>query len=341
MRNTPDNNTSQHGVCNLVFLIDVSGSMSDNDKLPLLKRGLQMMLDELTEADRVTIVTYAGEAGLALETTSGDQSQKLVAAIDALNSGGSTNGGAGIQLAYQKAKENFIKHGSNRVILATDGDLNVGVTDNQELVDLIREQADAGTFLTVLGFGTGNLNDSTLEYLADNGNGIYGYVDSLREARKLLVEQATGSLVTIAKDVKIQVEFNPAEVASYRLIGYENRVLANADFNNDKRDAGDIGAGHHSRFTVLADTSSALAVSSTLSPAKKRSRTTSAIRGSCSSKRCMASSRAKISSGSCSTPRCTPLICTRTRSPPRLTRPRLRACSIKIRRIASAAARKK
>ncbi|MCH7727863.1 MAG: VWA domain-containing protein [Planctomycetes bacterium] len=230
--------------CNLVFLLDVSGSMSNQDKLPLLKRGLQMMLGQLTEADRVTIVTYAGDAGVKLEATSGDQTKKIAAAIESLQAGGSTNGSAGIQMAYKHAQQQFIKDGNNRVILATDGDLNVGVTDDNELVELIRKKAANGVFLTVLGFGTGNLQDAKLEKLADNGNGMYAYIDNLREARKVLVEQAMGTLVTIAKDVKIQVEFNPVEVASYRLIGYENRALANQDFNNDKRDAGDIGAGH-------------------------------------------------------------------------------------------------
>ena len=228
----------------LVFLLDVSGSMNSADKLPLLKRGFKLMVDQLNENDRVTIVTYAGQAGLALPPTSGDQKSKINQAIDVLTPGGSTHGSAGINLAYQLAQENFVHEGNNKVILATDGDLNVGVTADKPLVDLIKQKASEGVFLTVLGFGTGNLQDGKMEQLADNGNGMYCYIDSVREARKVLVEQITGSLVTIAKDVKIQVEFNPSEVHSYRLIGYENRTMAAADFNNDRKDAGEIGAGH-------------------------------------------------------------------------------------------------
>jgi len=229
---------------NLVFLLDVSGSMQDANKLPLLKQAMKLLADQLTESDRVTIVTYAGEAGLELDTTHGDNKQVLRDAIDSLSADGSTNGSAGIQLAYDKAAESFLRHGANRVILATDGDLNVGITDDDALVQLISEKARSGVFLTVLGFGEGNLQDGKLEKLADHGNGIYAYVDSLREARKVLVEQISGSLVTIAKDVKLQIEFNPAEVAAYRLIGYENRLMAAADFAKDAKDAGDIGAGH-------------------------------------------------------------------------------------------------
>ena len=229
---------------NLVFLLDVSGSMNNADKLPLLQRGLQMMIDRLTENDFVSIVTYAGNAGVRLEPTSGDQKRKVRDVIDNLAAGGSTNGSAGIEKAYELAAKHFIKDGTNRVILATDGDLNVGITDDQSLVNLIKDKASEGVFLTVLGFGTGNLKDSKLEKLADNGNGLYAYIDSIREARKVLVEQMSGSLVTIAKDVKLQVVFNPAEVQAYRLLGYENRKMANADFANDKKDAGDIGAGH-------------------------------------------------------------------------------------------------
>ena len=229
---------------NLVFLLDVSGSMADENKLPLLKTTMTMLIGELTENDRVTIVTYAGDAGLKLEPTSGDQKQKITDVINSLSAGGSTNGSAGIELAYQKAAEAFIKEGTNRVILATDGDLNVGVTSDDALVKLIKEKAAGGTFLTVLGFGEGNLKDGKLEQIADNGNGMYGYIDSVREGRKMMVEQLSGSLVTIAKDVKIQIEFNPAQIQSYRLLGYENRVMAAADFNNDKKDAGEIGAGH-------------------------------------------------------------------------------------------------
>jgi Ca-activated chloride channel family protein len=231
-------------ISNIVYLVDVSGSMSNDDKLPLLKRGLAMMADHLSENDTVSIVTYAGNAGVRLEPTNGSNKKKILEAIDSLQSGGSTNGAAGIDVAYRLAQQNFAKEGANRVILMTDGDLNVGVTSDEALVALIKEKAASGVFLTVLGFGTGNLKDSKLEGLADNGNGIYGYIDSIREAHKVLVEQMSGSLVTIAKDVKIQLEFNPAQVAGYRLIGYENRVMANQDFANDRKDAGEIGAGH-------------------------------------------------------------------------------------------------
>ena len=229
---------------NLVFLVDVSGSMQAANKLPLVKQALAMLVEELTENDRVSIVTYAGNAGLVLPPTTGDQKKNILAAIESLTPGGSTHGSAGIALAYEQAREHFIAGGSNRVILATDGDLNVGVTSTAALIDLIKEKAAGGTFLTVLGFGEGNLQDEKMEALADNGNGVYAYIDGVREARKVLVEQLTGSTVTIAKDVKIQVEFNPAQVASYRLLGYENRALAARDFRDDKKDAGEIGAGH-------------------------------------------------------------------------------------------------
>ena len=235
---------SERPPSNLTFLLDVSGSMADENKLPLLKATLLMMVAELTENDRVSIVTYAGEAGLRLPPTRGNEKQKIMAAIESLSAGGSTHGSAGIQLAYEQAGQYFLKEGTNRVILATDGDLNVGITSDDALVELIKEKAAGGTFLTVLGFGTGNLKDGKLEKLADNGNGVYAYIDSMREGRKVLVEQMSGNLVTIAKDVKIQIEFNPAQIASYRLLGYENRVMAAADFNNDKKDAGEIGAGH-------------------------------------------------------------------------------------------------
>ncbi len=231
-------------ISNIVYLVDVSGSMSDENKLPLLKRGLSMMVDHLGESDTVSIVTYAGDAGVKLEPTNGANKKKILDAIDSLQSGGSTNGAAGIEVAYRLAQQNFVKEGANRVILMTDGDLNVGVTSDEALVNIIKEKAASGVFLTVLGFGTGNLKDGKLEGLADNGNGIYGYIDSLGEAHKVLVEQMSGNLVTIAKDVKIQIEFNPAQVAGYRLIGYENRVMANQDFANDRKDAGEIGAGH-------------------------------------------------------------------------------------------------
>jgi secreted protein with Ig-like and vWFA domain len=229
---------------NLVFLIDVSGSMAAANKLPLVKQALAMLVEELTENDSVAIVTYAGDAGVKLPATSGDQKRKILAVIESLASGGSTHGSAGIHLAYEQAAERFIPDGVNRVILATDGDLNVGVTSDEALVDLIKQKAAGGTFLTVLGFGEGNLQDTKMEKIADNGNGVYAYIDGAREARKVLVEQFTGSTITIAKDVKIQVEFNPAQVASYRLIGYENRIMAAEDFRNDRKDAGEIGAGH-------------------------------------------------------------------------------------------------
>ena len=229
---------------NLVFLIDVSGSMADENKLPLLARAFRLLVERLGETDRVAIVVYAGASGLALPPTSGANRDTILEALGELESGGSTNGGEGIRLAYDVAAENFVQGGTNRVILATDGDFNVGTTSEGELTRLIEEKAATGVFLTVLGFGMGNYNDSGLEALADRGNGNYAYVDSLNEGRKVLVEQMAGTLLTIAKDVKIQVEFNPRRVAAYRLIGYENRVLANQDFEDDRKDAGDIGSGH-------------------------------------------------------------------------------------------------
>ncbi len=231
---------------NLVFLLDVSGSMADPAKLPLLQSGLKQMVDALGENDRVAIVVYAGAEGLALPSTTCEPSHKgeILAALDRLQAGGSTNGGAGLTLAYQIAVQNFLPGCTNRVILCTDGDFNVGLTTQDALTSLIREKARSKVFLSVLGFGSGNLKDATMEQLADLGNGNYAYIDSLQEARKVLVEQMSGTLVTIAKDVKIQVEFNPAKVAAYRLIGYENRKLANQDFRDDTKDAGEIGAGH-------------------------------------------------------------------------------------------------
>jgi Ca-activated chloride channel homolog len=229
---------------NLVFLIDVSGSMQDQNKLPLVKEGLRLLVEKLGENDRVAIVVYAGASGLALPSTLGTHKDKILYAIDQLEAGGSTNGASGIQLAYDTAVGSFIKGGANRVILATDGDFNVGISDQSQLVDLIEKKATSGVFLSVLGFGMGNLKDSNLEKLADKGNGNYAYIDSPGEARKVLVEELSGTLVTVAKDVKIQIEFNPAKVQAYRLIGYENRVLAKEDFNDDKKDAGEIGAGH-------------------------------------------------------------------------------------------------
>ncbi|MEK0177964.1 vWA domain-containing protein [Microcoleus anatoxicus] len=229
---------------NLVFLIDVSGSMNSPDKLPLLKASLKYLVSELRAKDSVTIVVYAGAAGLVLPPTPGNQKEKILDSLDKLQAGGSTAGGAGIQLAYKVAKENLIKQGNNRVILATDGDFNVGTSSDGELVRLIEEKREQGVFLSVLGFGTGNLQDAKMEQLADKGNGNYAYIDSLLEAKKVLVTQMGGTLFTIAKDVKIQVEFNPAKVQAYRLVGYENRVLQNQDFNDDKKDAGELGAGH-------------------------------------------------------------------------------------------------
>ena len=233
---------------NLVFLLDVSGSsMSDENKLPLVKEGMTRLVHQLDKHDRVAIVVYAGASGLVLPSTRGATNKakpKILAALDDLESGGSTNGGEGIRLAYATAAQNFNVEGVNRVILCTDGDFNVGTTNESELVELIEKKAKEDVFLTVLGFGCGNYKDSTLEKLADKGNGNYGYIDTLAEAEKLLVRQLQGTLVTIAKDVKIQVEFNPKKVAGYRLLGYENRVMAKEDFNDDTKDAGEIGAGH-------------------------------------------------------------------------------------------------
>jgi Ca-activated chloride channel family protein len=235
---------AQRPAANLVFLLDVSGSMNQPNKLPLVKQSLRLLVNKLRADDRVAIAVYAGASGLALPSTSASRKAEILDAIDRLDAGGSTNGAMGIHLAYDIAKANFVPGGVNRVILATDGDFNVGVTNEGDLTRLIEEKAKSGVFLSVLGFGMGNYKDSTLEQLADKGNGNYAYIDTLAEARKSLVEQAGGTLVTIAKDVKIQVEFNPAEVSAYRLIGYENRLLAKEDFNNDQVDAGEIGAGH-------------------------------------------------------------------------------------------------
>ncbi len=229
---------------NLVFLLDVSGSMSSANKLPLLKEAMKLLTNQLGENDHIAIVVYAGAAGMVLPSTACDDDQAILEALDRLQAGGSTAGGAGIQLAYETAVENYIEGGINRVILATDGDFNVGVSDRGSLVRMIEQKAKSGVFLTVLGFGMGNIQDSTLEQLADKGNGNYACIDTLDEARKVLVQEMGGTLVTIAKDVKIQVEFNPNAVAAYRLIGYENRLLAAEDFNDDTKDAGEIGAGH-------------------------------------------------------------------------------------------------
>ena len=236
--------TDKRGPSNLVFLLDVSGSMTPLERLPLVKQAMRLLVEKLTENDRVAIVVYAGASGLALPSTTGDHKEHILEALENLQAGGSTNGAEGIQLAYKIAADNFIKGGVNRVILATDGDFNVGVTSQGDLIRLIEEKAKTGVFLSVLGVGTDNLKDSTMQKLADKGNGNYAYLDSLDEARKVLVQQMNGTLVTIAKDVKVQVEFNPSRVASYRLIGYEKRMLRKEDFNNDKVDAGEIGAGH-------------------------------------------------------------------------------------------------
>ena len=229
---------------NLVFLIDVSGSMSQEDKLPLLREGLRMLVDDMGPRDRISMVAYAGASGLGLPPTSGADKPTILGALDRLEAGGSTNGGAGIALAYAQARKHFIPGGVNRVLLASDGDFNVGVTDHDELIHLVEQQRKSGVYLSVLGFGRGNLNDHMMEQIADKGNGNYAYIDSRREAKKVLVHEGAGTLVTIAKDVKLQVEFNPATVAAYRLIGYENRKLAAQDFKDDRKDAGELGAGH-------------------------------------------------------------------------------------------------
>ncbi|HEX6184976.1 MAG TPA: VWA domain-containing protein [Pyrinomonadaceae bacterium] len=229
---------------NLVFLVDVSGSMGDPDKLPLVKSSLRTLADQLRPRDRVAVVTYAGTTEVALPSTTGDRRGEIVSAVERLQPGGATAGASGIQLAYRVAEENFIRGGTNRVILATDGDFNVGVTSDTELVSLIEKKREGGVSLSVLGFGRGNYNESMMEKLADKGNGNFAYIDTQDEAEKALGEQVAGTLATIAKDVKIQVEFNPRLVAGYRLIGYENRLLADRDFNDDRKDAGEIGAGH-------------------------------------------------------------------------------------------------
>ena len=229
---------------NLVFLVDVSGSMQTPVKLPLVKSSLAMLARNLTSRDRIALVVYAGAAGLVLPSTPGDDTQTILEALGRLHAGGSTNGAQGLRLAYQTARDHFIAGGINRVILATDGDFNVGVTNQGDLIRLVEEARDGGVALTVLGYGMGNLKDSTMEKLADKGNGNYAYIDTLAEAQKVLVEQAGGTLVTIAKDVKLQIEFNPKHVAAYRLVGYENRVLQDRDFNDDRKDAGELGAGH-------------------------------------------------------------------------------------------------
>ena len=229
---------------NLVFLIDVSGSMRPENKLPLVKESFRLLVNELREQDRVAIVVYAGAAGLVLPPTPGCDKATILAALDRLEAGGSTAGGAGLRLAYDVARQSYARGSNNRVILATDGDFNVGESSDAAMVQLIEERRDQGIFLTVLGFGTGNLKDSRMEQIADKGNGHYAYVDNLKEGRRVFVREFAGTLMTLAKDVKIQVEFNPAKVQAYRLIGYENRALKNEDFADDRKDAGELGAGH-------------------------------------------------------------------------------------------------
>ena len=236
---------SQLPPSNLVFLIDVSGSMNTANKLPLLKSSFHMLVKELRDEDKVAIVVYAGAAGLVLESTPGNQKEKILAAIEKLEAGGSTAGGQGLLLAYKVAEENLIKTGNNRIILATDGDFNIGVSSNAAMERLVEEKREKGIFITVLGFGMGNYKDDRLEIIANKGNGNYGYIDNIQEARKMLVTEFSGTLFTIAKDVKFQIEFNPARVKGYRLIGYENRMLNAEDFNDDRKDAGEAGAGHN------------------------------------------------------------------------------------------------
>ena len=259
---------------NLVFLIDVSGSMDSPNKLPLLVESFKLLADNLRDKDKVTIVVYAGAAGMVLPPTSGSEKEKIKAALDQLSAGGSTAGGAGIQLAYNMARKSFIQGGNNRVILATDGDFNVGISNDDDLIKLIEKERNSGVFLTVLGFGTGNYQDAKMQKLADKGNGNHAYIDNIMEAKKVLISEF-GGLFTIAKDVKLQLKFNPQKVAGYRLIGYENRMLANEDFDDDKKDAGELGAGHTVtalyeiipagvESPYLAETKSAVAIDNTI-----------------------------------------------------------------------------
>ena len=229
---------------NLVFLIDVSGSMQNQNKLPLLKRAFKMLVNELRPEDRVSIVVYAGAAGKVLDSTPGDEKQEILSALENLTAGGSTAGGEGIKLAYKIAREHFIEDGNNRIILATDGDFNIGVSSTSEMERLVEKERESGIFMSVLGFGTGNIKDDKMETIADKGNGNYSYIDNIREARKVFISEFGGTLFTIAKDVKFQLEFNPKQVKAYRLVGYENRLLNDEDFNDDTKDAGDMGSGH-------------------------------------------------------------------------------------------------
>lgn len=260
---------------NLVFLVDVSGSMSSPDKLELLKTSLKLLSRQLTADDSIAIVVYAGASGVVLEPTSGDETRKITAALERLEAGGSTNGAAGIELAYKLAEEHFVEGGINRVLLATDGDFNVGLTDFSSLIRMIETKRKTGIGLTTLGFGTGNYNDQLMEQLADAGNGNYAYIDSINEARKVLVEEMSATLQTVAKDVKIQIEFNPAVVSEYRLVGYENRVLNREDFNNDRVDAGEIGAGHE--VTALYEITLAGSSAQTVDPLRYSTETAAAV----------------------------------------------------------------
>jgi len=258
---------------NLVFLLDVSGSMNSSNKLPLLKDAFTMLADQMRSDDRVAIVVYAGAAGVVLPSTSFDDKKTILKALDNLRAGGSTAGGAGIKLAYKIAKENYIDGGNNRIILATDGDFNVGASSDGEMVRLIEEKRKSGIFLTVLGFGMGNYKDSKMEKLADKGNGNYAYIDNLMEAKKVLVNEISGTLFAIAKDVKVQIEFNPAKIKSYRLIGYENRLLAAEDFNDDTKDAGELGAGHTvTAIYEIIPVESAQTLTSNVDPLKYQSK---------------------------------------------------------------------
>ncbi len=237
-------NKEEMPASNLVFLVDVSGSMNAHNKLPLLKSSFELLVRQIRKEDRVAIVVYAGAAGLVLESTPGNKKEEILEAIRNLNAGGSTAGGAGLRLAYKVATENYIEEGNNRIILATDGDFNVGASSNAEMERLIEKEREKGIYMTVLGFGMGNYKDDRMEIIADKGNGNYAYIDNIQEARKVLISEFAGTLHTIAKDVKFQLEFNPRRVKAYRLIGYENRLLNDEDFNNDKKDAGEMGAGH-------------------------------------------------------------------------------------------------
>src|SRR5690606_14660674 len=251
---------------NLVFLLDVSGSMNSPDKLPLVKQSMGLLLSQLKPTDTVAIVAYAGAAGTVLEPTQVKEKQKIMAALEQLNAGGSTAGGEGIKLAYKLAKAGFDKNAVNRVILATDGDFNLGITDQEELKGFVERQRDEGIYLSVLGFGQGNYQDDLMQVLAQNGNGVAAYIDTLSEAQKVLVDEATSTLFPIAKDVKIQMEFNPKTVKEYRLLGYETRALKREDFNNDKVDAGDIGAGH--RVTAIYEITPVGSASGLIEPSR-------------------------------------------------------------------------